>query len=179
MKVPWYWLLGLGLMMFTAIILAAAQTSLWFLVFGRFPSPAFWLIILVYVSVTRPLWEATLLTYLLCAVTAPFTVFPFEALLVYCLSMMTILFLIRERVFWGGPTYFMLMVAVASLSAPIMFWITSRLVDKNPLFLPNVFDWLISGCLTTLSSLPLYRIYQWFDLIAAQDAGSEGRVGPR
>ncbi len=166
-------------MTMTALILAAAQTSLWFLVFGRFPSPMFWLIILVYVSVTRPLWEATLVTYLLCAVTAPYTVFPFEALLVYCLSLMVLMVLIRERVFWGGPTYFMLMVAAASVSAPVLFWITSRVIDKSPLSFPNIFDWLISGCLTTLCCLPIYRLYQWFDVIASQDAGAESRVGPR
>ena len=179
MKVPWYWILGLGLMLLTAVVLAAVQTSLWFLLFGRFPAPMFWLIILVYFSVTRPLWEATLATYLLTAVNAPFTAFPFEALLVYSLVLMLILFAIRERVFWGGSTYFMLMVGVASVTAPVLFWICSRLFDKNPLFIPAIFDWLISGCLTALFSVPLYRIYQWIDKVASQDAGGDVRVGPR
>lgn len=163
----------------TAVLLTAVQTSLWFLVLGHFPAPMFWLVALVYGSVTRPLWEATLVTYLLCLSVAPFTAFPLGPLLIFCLALMLFMFFIRERVFWGGPTYFMLMVGATSLSAPILFWIVSRWHDKNPLFLPGVFDWLISGCLTTVCSLPLYRIYQWFDLIAAQDAGSEGRVGPR
>ncbi len=166
-------------MLLTAVGLAAVQTSLWFLLFGRFPAPLFWLIILVYVSVTRPLWEATLTTYLLSAVNAPFTAFPFEAVLVYSLALMLILFAIRERVFWGGSTYFMLMVGVASVAAPILFWICSRWFDKNPLFFPAIFDWLISGCLSALFSVPLYRIYQWIDKVAAQDAGGDLRVGPR
>ncbi len=179
MKIPWYWLLGLGLMIFTTVLLCALQTSLWFSIFGHFPPPMFWLVILVYISVTRPLWEATLVVYLLSAACAPFTAFPVEAWLVYCLLLMLLLNVIRERAFWGGPTYFMLMVGVASLSAPILFWATSRLFDKNPVFLPAVFAWLISACLTTVFSLPLYRLYHWYDIIAAQDAGAEGRVGPR
>jgi len=167
------------LMLFTAAVLGAAQTSLWFLVFGRFPSPMFWLVILVYMSVTRPLWEATLMTYLLTFVNSTFTAFPFEAVLVYSLLLMGMLILVRERVFWGGPTFFMLMVGAASLTAPVLFWITSRWFDKNPVFVPQIFDWLIAALLTILASLPIYRIYQWFDQVALLDAGSEGRVGPR
>lgn len=179
MKIPWHWLLGLILIMLTASFLAAIQSSLWFLVFGSFPAPMFWLVILVYVSVTRPLWEATLTTYLLCAVTAPFTVFPFGAWLIYCLLLTVLLLLIRERVFWGGPTYFMLMVGVASLTAPILFWICSRWFDKYALYIPAIFDWMIAACLTALFSLPLYRLLQWFDKISTAEIGGDNRVGPR
>jgi hypothetical protein len=149
------------------------------LVFGRFPAPMMWLVVLVYMTVTRPLWEATLMTYILAFVFSSFTVFPFEAFLVYSLMLMLVLILLRERMFWGGPTFFMLMVGVASLSAPILFWICSRWFDKNPVFIPDIFDWLISALLTVLASLPVYRLYQWFDRVALMDAGSEGRVGPR
>jgi hypothetical protein len=166
-------------MIFTAALFAAAETSLWFLVFGRFPAPMMWLVVLVYMTVTRPLWEATLMTYILAFVFSSFTVFPFEAFLIYSLLLMLVLILLRERMFWGGPTFFMLMVGVASLSAPILFWICSRWFDKNPVFIPDVFDWLISALLTVLASLPVYRLYQWFDRVALMDAGSEGRVGPR
>lgn len=166
-------------MVATALVLTAAQTSLWFLVFGRFPAPMFWLVILVYVSVTRPLWEATLMVYLLTLVNVGFTVFPFEALLVFSLTLMILLLLIRERVYWGGSTYFMLMVGVASISAPILYWINSRWFDDNPIFLPEIFDWLIAALLSMLFSFPVYRLYQWFDHIAAQGAGGEGRLGPR
>ncbi len=163
----------------TASLLSAVETSLWFLVFGSFPAPMFWLVVLVYISVTRPLWESTLLTYLLSLVIASYTAFPFEHFLIYNLLMMVILVLIRERVFWGGPTFFMLMVAVASLLAPVLFWLVSRSFDKNPVIIPQLFDWLISALLTVLSSLPLYRIYQWYDKVGSLDAGSESRVGPR
>lgn len=166
-------------MLITAALFTAMQTSLWFLVLGRFPAPMLWLVILVYMSVTRPLWEATLMTYLLALVYSSFTVFPFEAMLIYSLLLMLVLILIRERVFWGGPTFFMLMVGVASLSAPVLFWMTSRWFDKNPVFIPEIFEWLIASLLTMLASLPVYRLYQWFDRVGLMDAGSEGRVGPR
>ena len=179
MKIPWYWALSLFLMLATAALFTALQTSLWFLVFGRFPSPMLWLVVLVYMSVTRPLWEATLMTYLLTFVFASFTVFPFEAMLIYGLILTLTLILIRERVFWGGPTFFMLMVGVASLTAPFFFWLCSRWFDKNPLFIPEVFDWLISALLTMLASFPVYRLYQFFDRVSLMDAGAEGRVGPR
>lgn len=179
MKIPWYWILSILLMLGTAMILAGIETGLWFLLFGSFPAPMLWLIVLVYTVVTRPLWEATLMTYLLCFVNSAFTIFPFEALLVYSLILMGGLILVRERVFWGGPTYFMLLVGVASVAAPILFWFTSRWFDKNPVFIPEIFDWSISALLTTLFSLPIYRIYQWFDKVALLDAGSESRVGPR
>ena len=179
MKIPWYWLLSLFLMLATNLLFDATQTSLWFLVFGRFPPPLFWLVVLVYMSVTRPLWEAALMTYLLSFINAGFTAFPFEAVLVYSLLLMLILFLIRERVYWGGPTFFMLMVGAASASAPILFWLTSRYFDRNPVFIPEILEWILSALLTLLASLPVYQLYAWFDRVALLDAGSEGRVGPR
>lgn len=166
-------------MVFTSLLLSAMQTSLWFLVFGRFPAPMLWLVVLVYCAVTRPLWEATMMTYLLCFANASFTAFPFEALLVFSLVLMLALILIRERVYWGGPTFFMLMVGLATLAAPAMFWLTSRYFDKNPVFIPEIFDWVIAALLTVLAALPIYRLYAWFDRVALLDAGSEGRVGPR
>lgn len=180
MKIPWYWILSIILMVGTTMVLNGLQTSFWYLLFGSFPPPLFWLIVLVYMSVTRTLGEATFMTYILAFVNSSFTAFPFEAMLVYCLAMMFMLMLIRERVYWGGPTFFMLMVGVASLSAPIIFWIASRVFEKNPVFIPAIFDWLISALLTMLFSLPLYRLYQAFDAVASQDAGApEGHIGPR
>ena len=44
---------------------------------------------------------------------------------------------------------------------------------------PDIFDWLISGLLTMLASLPLYHIFQRFDAFADQDALNEGRIGPK
>jgi len=178
-KIPWYWMLSLALMIYTALLLAALQTSLWFLVFGRFPAPLLWLVPLVYVAVTRPLWEATIMTYAFTIVNSVFTAFPFEALLVYSILLMISLFLIRERVYWGGPTFFMLMVGVATPSAPVLFWLTSRWFDKNPVWVPAILDWMLSGLLTLLASLPIYHLYAWYDKIALIDSGSEGRVGPR
>lgn len=119
------------------------------------------------------------MTYLLALVNSSFTAFPFEAMLIYSLALMFMLMLIRERVFWGGATFFMLMVGVASLSAPILYWIASRWFDKNPVFIPQIFDWLISGLLAMLFSLPVYRLFQLIDVLAVQDAGAEGHIGPR
>jgi hypothetical protein len=179
LKIPWPWILSLVLIVVTAVVMVAGTCSLWFLVFGRFPAPMFWLIILVYVSVTRPLWEAVLLTYLLSICLTPFTIVPFNALLIYCLMLLVLTVMIRERVYWGGPTYFMLMVGAASIASPVLFWLLSRWSERNPLVFPEIFDWLISACLTALFSLPVYQLFQWYDRIAAQDSLSEGRVGPR
>lgn len=179
MKIPWFWLISIVLVMALTVVMNGFQCAFWYLLFGSFPPPLLWLVALVYMSVTRTLWEATLMTYLLTFVNASFTAFPFEAMLIYSLALMFMLMLIRERVFWGGPTFFMLMVGVASLTAPILFWLTSRWFDKNPVFIPQVFDWLISGLLTVLFSLPVYRLFQLLDIVAMQDAGSEGHIGPR
>jgi len=179
MKVPKFWLISILLIMALTVVFNGIQCTFWYLLFGGFPPPLLWLVALVYMSVTRTLWEATLMTYLLTLVNSSFTAFPFEALLVYSLVLMFMLMLIRERVFWGGPTFFMLMVGVACVTAPILYWLASRWFDKNPVFIPQIFDWLISGLLTVLFSLPLYRMFQIIDVVASQDAGSEGHIGPR
>ncbi len=180
MKIPWYWILSVLLALIVAAVLNGLQSSFWYLLFGSFPPPLFWLIVLVYMSVTRPLWEATLMVYLLSLVNSAFTVFPLGAILVFSLMLMISLVLIRERVYWGGPTFFMLMVGAASMAAPIFYWLMSRWFEPNPVGVPQIFDWLISGLLTMLFSFPIYRLYQLVDMVAAQDAGAEGHhIGPR
>lgn len=166
-------------MVAATVLLDGLQTALWHLVFGKFPAPMLWLVVLVYCSVNRPLWEATLLVYGLALINSAFTAMPFEAVLIYSLMLMVALILIRERVYWGGPTFFMLMVGAATASAPILAWLTSRWFDQNPVGVPDIFEWLISALLTMLASLPIYRTFSWFDQVALLDAGSEGRVGPR
>lgn len=179
MKIPWHWLLSLLPFVVLLLVINGIQTSLWYLLFGSFPPPLFWLIVLTYVSVTKPLWEATLLTYILSLATAGFTAFPLEAFLVYNLAFMLMLMFIRERVFWGGATFFMLMVGVSSATAPFLYWLASRWFDKNPVFIPQVFDWVISALLSMVFSVPIYAICQAIDNVATKDAGAEGHIGPR
>jgi hypothetical protein len=178
MRIPWPRILSPLVIVLIATLLSGASTTLWFLVFGSLAAPMLWLIVLVYVSMSRRLLEATFLTYLLTMVHASFTAFPASSLLIHHLTLVGLLVLIRERAFWGGPTYFMLMTSVASILALPLFWLISRAVDSSPLAVPELWDWLLSILWTVAFSLPLYLLFSKLDQWSFADAG-EGALGPR
>lgn len=175
---PWRWLVGVILLVGCTFGLTAAQTSLWVLVMGNFPPPLFWLMMLIYVAITRSVPQAIMYFYLLTLVISSFTAFPFEHFLLMNMIMLILLLIVKGRIFWPGTTYFVLVCGAFSLVAPLLLWILSRFLDKNPLFVPAIFNWLISALMTMLAGMVLFNVLQWFDRLIHQEGRLEN-IGAR
>jgi hypothetical protein len=169
----WRWLLGIIVLVACTFGLTAIQTSLWFLIMGSFPPPLFWLMMLIYVALTRSLPQAIMYYYLLTMVISSFTVFPFEHFLLMNTIMLMLLLIVKGRIFWPGTSFYVLACGASALIAPLIFWTLSRLLDKNPLFMPEIFSWLVSALMTMLVSMALYNILRWFDRILLAEGRSE------
>lgn len=174
MKIPWPWILNLFLVILLTMLCTAFQTSLWLQVIGSFPPPNLWLCILVYLALNRSMGQAVFWFYLLSIALSGFTIFPVENFLLLNMLMLTTMAIVKARIQWDGPTYYMLMCGAMSLLAPVLFWSISRLTDDNPVFIPEIFIWLISGLMTMLFSLVMYKILDGLDRLTLRDSSSEG-----
>lgn len=170
-----HWLIALNLITIVVLtdLICAFQTSLWMQVLGNFPPPVFWIPILTYVILHRPIWEGVFMTYVITFVLCAYTAEPFEHFLLANMISLVFVLLIKNRIYWSSPNYFMLMVATALLLHFVLIAMLSQFYDQNPLRNPELFHWMISYLLTLLISVPTYRMLKWFDRITQREESTD------
>jgi hypothetical protein len=174
-----HWLSALniiGLVVF-ANVLSAFQTSLWMQVLGGFPPPFFWIVVLTYVILHRHVGEGVLMIYLFTLSLSAYTSLPFEQFLVSNMVGLVLILLVKNRIYWSSPNYFMLMTAGGTGIHFVAIFVLSQFLDRNPLRSPELFSWTISFLMTILVSIPLYRILKWWDRITDRDELTESTGG--
>jgi hypothetical protein len=174
-----HWLIALNMIAFVAFaaIACAFQTSLWMQVLGGFPPPLFWIVLMTYIILHRRMWEGVLLTYVLTFVLSAYTAEPFEHFLLNNMICMVFILIVKNRIYWSSPNYFMLMSAATTALHFLLVLILSQFLDKNPLRSPEVFHWMLSFLITMLLSLPLYHFLKWFDDLTKRDETAESTSG--
>ena len=135
---------------FAVLLLATLQTSLWFQIFGYFPSPAFWIPALVYVALSRSTLETVIFAYVTGFVLSTMTAMPEGVLMIVCLSVAIATQLFKERIYWTASSYIMMTCGLASLLFHVMAWVVSYIVGDHPMTSPEVASWLIEALLTPL-----------------------------
>jgi cell shape-determining protein MreD len=167
---------NLGLFVGTAMILAAIQTSLWFQVFGYFPSPAFWIPCLVYIALFRSTIEAIVFAYVCGLALSAMTIMPEGVMMVVCLALILSCQVFKNRFYWTTASYLMMVTGIAALGFHIFYLFSSYLIGDTPITSPNISSWLIEALLTPLFAPPLYPLFQWFDRITQRELTTEPPV---
>lgn len=170
------WLLlasNVGLLCGAALILATVQTSLWFQIFGWFPSPIFWMPVLVYAALHRSFVQMAILTFALSLILMPMTVMP-ESLLFFTLFALGLSSrIVKRRFYWAGASYFMMMAGLAALFFNLYHWLGTFALTDYEATRPEISDWLIQALLTPLVAPVLYELFRWFDRATEQEQPSE------
>lgn len=177
MKNNWLIVLNLIAIVVLTDLICALQTSLWMQVLGTFPPPMLWLPVMTYVILHRPIWEGVFMTYVLTFVLCAYTAEPFEHFLLANLLSLVFVLLIKNRIYWSSPNYFMLMTATSLLLHFLLIFILSQFYDHNPLRNPELFHWMISFLLTVLVSVPIYRFLKWLDKISQREESTDSIGG--
>jgi cell shape-determining protein MreD len=164
---------NIGLFALAVLVLGTLQTSLWFQIFGYFPSPALWLPVLIYVSLHRSTLEAVIFAYLTAFILSTMTAMPEGVLMVVCLALAVSIQLFKERIYWSTAGYFMMTAGLASLMFHVFHWSLSYLLGDQPLSSPQVMDWLIEALLTPLVAPLFPPIFRWFDQITGRETAPE------
>lgn len=153
------------------------QCSLWLQTLGSTPPPLMWIPYLVYFSLYRHRTESLLAAYTIAAVMAGFSVMPLGPLLVCLLLIYFGIDMFKQRIFWGGVSFFAPVVGAVAVVFPILNLILSWLFDKNPIHELGILNTILSALFTTLVSFPLYsffcRIDAWTRKELPTEAGSQ------
>lgn len=139
------------------------QSSLWYQFFGYLPSPHIWLGVLAFWTLYRKIWEGAIMIYVISFVVASQSVVPFSLLLTIAVILFVLGLSIKQRVYWPGPTYFVLMTGLFAFLFPLFHYFLSFLVEENRITDFYFFRWLGQIILTAGSAWPLYYFLEWVD----------------
>ena len=154
---------------FTVLILATVQSSLWFQIFGYFPSPAFWIPAVIYVALFRSTLEAVIMSFLFSLVISTMSSMPEGVLVTTTMLLALSARMFRQRIFWNSNSYIMMITGVAALFFHLYFWILSSFFADFSMHSPQVLDWLLEALLTPLVAPILFKLFQWIDRITRQE----------
>lgn len=146
------------------LLLATIQTSLWFQIFGYFPSPSLWIPVLIYVALNRSTLETIIYAYLTAFVLSSMTAMPEGILMVACLGVALTAQVFKKRIYWVSASYIMMVSGLGALLFQIYHWIAA-FVFGDPISMPAVIDWLIEALLTPLAAPVLWPIFRWLDRV--------------
>ncbi|MCH2534777.1 MAG: hypothetical protein MK008_10085 [Bdellovibrionales bacterium] len=147
----------------TLLILTTLETSLWMQVFGTFPSPSFWIPVLVYWSIYRSHKQGLFMAYLMAFIISPLTALPLGMFLLTNLVLFEIAFFVRSRFYQPGVIYFTLVCGLITFSLPIVLLLLSWLIENKPLKDLQVFALFMKPLLTMLVCIPLSYLFMYFD----------------
>ena len=153
------------------------QCSLWLQTLGSTPPPLMWVPFLVYFSLYRHRIESILAVYVLCAVLSGFSAMPLGLLLVAQIIIYFGIDMFKQRIFWGGASFFAPVVGAVAVIFPLLNLALSWLFDKNPVRELGLFTNILSALFTVLVSFPMYsffgRIDTWTHKELPTEAGSQ------
>lgn len=157
------------LFLLATLLLATLQTSLWFQIFGYFPSPALWIPCLIYVALYRSTLEVIIYSYLTAFVLASMTAMPEGVLMVSCLAVALTAQVFKRRIYWESASYILMVCGLGALFFQLYHFIASWVLG-DPITSPSVIDWTIEALLTPLAAPILFPVFRWFDRVSDRDA---------
>ena len=153
-----------------AVLLASFQSSLWLQLFGYTPPPYMWLAVVNYWVMFRRPGRALIMNYLVAYALFAMTGMPLNILFSVLLMNFAVLYFIRDRVFWAGPTHFMLACGGSAFFMPISIMISCLIFEAHPFLDFHAFAWIITALFTALAALPIYYVLVFIDRLTFQDA---------
>jgi hypothetical protein len=174
MRLPTSWILNFLCLIILFNLACSFQTTFWFQVFGQVPSPLIWILFPVYVIVTRPGFGALFMCYFFTFVASRYSSIHVGNLLIVMSLITFLILLLRSRIFWPGPSYYLLISFASLVSFHSLFLIVSLLLENQ--HAPLLFwDRLVQILLTLGFCYPCYLVMQKIDnLFSVQDGFIQG-----
>jgi hypothetical protein len=161
-KLLLYFLYIIGLQIITAY-LTSIQTSLWYHFFGSFAGPMLWLLIIVYLNIYKKPLEAILLSYFIGVQIYYFGWIPLGFLFSLILILFSLTWLVKERIFWPGPGYFMYASAASVVAYHIIYVVCSWMFESIHVKEFNLVDRIAQCLITPLFAIPVFYILKYLE----------------
>lgn len=166
-KLSFFIVHAMGLLLLIALA-CGFQTSFWAQIFGTLPGPLIWVLFILYLSLYRKPIEAIGLSYLCAAQVYFFGWVPFGLLLLTTLFLFGIIYLVKERIFWPGPRYFVMASFLAVLLYQIIYVASSLAFEMIPLRDTMFFERLFQAIITPLFATPVYFVLKAWEKLTNQ-----------
>ncbi|MFP5519053.1 MAG: hypothetical protein ACLGGX_04070 [Bdellovibrionia bacterium] len=162
MKSNWDRLLNVFLISLVFILFAGIETTLWPYILGTIPSPMFWLCVIIYTTLYRRMTVGIGFIYVFSLLLLGFSLMPLKMILIPLALLFIVLNSFKGRVFWSGPSYFVLVSSAASFFYHIIYIAVSYWLERNP----ATIEWesrLLTLLFTPLVTYPIYLIINTID----------------
>ena len=150
--------------LWVGFLIAAMESSLFAQIFGSHGAPILWLSLTVYYSLKRDLTEALCWIYAITLVNISFSYSPVAFFLFTQMSVLLMVKILRERIYWPGGTYFMLVYAISICLQQITYYLLSVMIEDNPMGSPFWLAWFFKLLWVPVLSVPLFFIYEMIDV---------------
>ncbi len=174
MRFPSTWVLNFICFFILFNLACSFQTTFWFQVFGQVPSPFLWILFPVYFIVTRPGFGSVFICYFFTLIASRYSSIHLGNLLIVMSIITFMILMLRSRIFWSGPSYYMLISFGSLLAFHFLLLAISFSLEENhaPLLLGDRFIQII---LTLGFCYPSYLVMQKIDnLLGTQDSFIQG-----
>lgn len=163
MKEKSLWTANLLLFLTLSLFLCAIQTSLWFQIFGTFPSPQLWLLPLIHISLFRSFKSFLPSVYIIAfAVSSASSMWPSTAMAASLAVGLGVRFF-KKRIYWDTATYGMMVAGGATFSFHLCQWLIHSFLSSEPLAIPDGVSWITQSLITPLFSPLVLRLCRWTD----------------
>lgn len=166
-KLSYFMLHALGLLVLVALA-TGFQTSLWAQLFGTLPGPLIWILFFLYLALYRKPMEAVGLSYLCAAQVYFFGWIPFGLLIFNIIILYTLVYLVKERIFWPGHRYFITASFLTALLYQIIYLVNSWFFELVPIRDLMFFERLFQVIITPIFASPVYYILKFWERLTNQ-----------
>lgn len=144
------------------ICLCAFQTTTWTIVFGSFPVPQTWLVLIVFLIVKWPLYTGIFFTYFLGFIMIFYTQAPLKMMWISLNLLYIILWTLKNRIHSTSLMLFAGLSGLGSILYSVIYILISSMLEPNPTKY-YVLHRLTEAGLTFLISIPLYFVFNYID----------------
>lgn len=160
--------------MLVLLLAGGFETSFWPRFFSSAPGPMIWLNVMVYLALYRRPASGIFTIYLLSFSLIGFTLAPIKMLWFPLLIIYLFIHLIKSRVFWSGPGYFVLMSSLSTLIYQISYISASKFLEPN-MATYSLMTRLLQILLTPVFAWPVYKLLHTIDRVTnAEDLQHSG-----
>lgn len=155
--------------MCVGVLLAGAQTSFWFHIFGSAPAPALWLCMIIFFSLYRGTVEGVLYVHSISFILSVFTSMPMGLFSLVNISVYLTARFVKSRVFGMSTIYY---VSMCAISVPIFYFyqtIYSLLFETKPITDLEVLPVIVQTLFTLPAAFFLFYAFLGADALMRDD----------
>ena len=149
--------------LFFTLFLTTVQISIWPQLLNETPPPQFWIVTLAYWLISRRALECLIMVYLLSFLIGGLSTMPISLILIINIILFCSGSLLKQKIYWSDSVYLMILSGLGCLFFPFVHLAISWPLEANPIYLPEIFRWMISSVLSVSLSPALFRLFGFLD----------------